>query len=116
MVVATGSFQQPNIPGFSKKLSDDVLQLHSSVYKNPCQLIEGVTLVVGGGNSGDQIASEIAKERNVYLSVVHTLRFLPQDIGNKSIFWWFDKLGVLKINVNSKVGIFREYARSHLWF
>lgn len=104
VVVATGPFQQAIIPSFSKKLSDHVLQLHSSEYKNPSQLVEGTTLVVGGGNSGAQIATEIANERNVHLSVGHPLKFLPQDIGNKSIFWWFDKLGVLKANVNSKVG------------
>lgn len=104
VVVATGPFQQPIIPSVSKKLSDHVLQLHSSEFKNPNQLVEGTTLVVGGGNSGAQIATEIANERNVHLSVGHPLKFLPQDIGNRSIFWWFDKLGVLKVNVNSKVG------------
>lgn len=104
IVVATGPFQHPNIPGFSKNLSSNIFQLHSSEYKNPSQLKEGTTLVVGGGNSGAQIATEIAEERTVYLSVGHRLRFLPQDIGNRSIFWWFDKLGFLKANVNSNFG------------
>jgi putative flavoprotein involved in K+ transport len=106
VIVATGPFQQPNIPDFSKHLSGEVLQFHSSEYKNSSQLNDGVTLVVGGGNSGAQIAVELSHESKVYLSVGHRLRFLPQDIGNKSIFWWFDKLGVYKANVNSKVGQF----------
>ncbi|WP_066055034.1 flavin-containing monooxygenase [Robertmurraya korlensis] len=104
VVVATGPFQKPIIPEFYKNLLKGIMQLHSSKYKNPSQLKEGITLVVGGGNSGAQIAAEIAEDRNVYLSVGHPLRFLPQDIGTKSIFWWFDKLGVLKVNVNSKIG------------
>jgi putative flavoprotein involved in K+ transport len=104
VVVATGPFQVPTIPRFSKDLSRGILQLHSAEYKNPNQLIEGPTLVVGGGNSGAQIASEIGDNRQVYLSVSHSLRFLPQDVWNKSIFWWFDKLGLLKANVNSKLG------------
>lgn len=104
VVVATGPFQLPNIPEFSKFLSDEVLQLHSSEYKNPNQLLSGTTVVVGAGNSGSQIAVEIADHRDVYLSVGHKPRFMPQDLGGKSIFWWFDKLGLLKANVNSKVG------------
>lgn len=106
VVVATGPFQVPTIPKFSKDLSNGILQLHSAEYKNPFQLREGTTLVVGGGNSGAQIASEIAGRRQVYLSVGHSLRFLPQDLWSKSIFWWFDKLGFLKANVNSKLGSF----------
>lgn len=104
VVVATGPFQQPNIPEFSKYLSDDVFQLHSSEYKNHAQLLNGSTVVVGGGNSGAQIAVELADNRDVYLSVGHKPKFLPQDIGGKSIFWWFDKLGLLEANVNSRVG------------
>lgn len=104
VIVATGPFQNPFIPAFSKHLSKDVLQLHSSQYKNPAQLLNGPTLVVGGGSSGAQIAVELSGDRDVYLSVGHTPTFLPQDIGNKSIFWWFDKLGILKANVHSRLG------------
>ncbi|MDM5326323.1 NAD(P)/FAD-dependent oxidoreductase [Neobacillus sp. CF12] len=106
VIVATGPFQKPFIPEFSQLLSENILQLHSSKYRNPNQLKQGDTLVVGGGNSGAQIASEISMERKVYLSVGQKLKFLPQDIANKSIFWWFDKIGVLKVNVHSKVGQF----------
>lgn len=106
VIVATGPFQEPYIPESSQHLSENILQLHSSKYKNPSQLQDGTTLVVGGGNSGAQIAVEISHIKNVYLSVGQPIRYLPQDIGSKSIFWWFDKLGVLKANVNSKVGQF----------
>ncbi len=106
VIVATGPFQEPFIPEFSHLLSDKVVQLHSSKYINPTQLIEGNTVIVGGGNSGAQIATEISYERMVYLSVGQPLKYLPQDIGSKSIFWWFDKLGILRANVNSKVGQF----------
>ncbi|PWW28886.1 putative flavoprotein involved in K+ transport [Cytobacillus oceanisediminis] len=104
VIVATGPFQQPKIPEFSKFLSDEVLQLHSSEYKNPDQLLSGTAVVVGGGNSGAQIAVELADHQDVYLSVGHKPRFLPQDFGGKSIFLWFDKMGILKANVHGKVG------------
>ncbi|WP_176481747.1 SidA/IucD/PvdA family monooxygenase, partial [Pseudomonas sp. HAR-UPW-AIA-41] len=54
---------------FSTSLSDHVLQLHSSQYKNATQLKKGSVLVVGGGNSGAQIGVELAKERKVYFSL-----------------------------------------------
>lgn len=106
VIIATGPFQNPFIPEFSKELSKNIYQVHSSHYKNPNQLNEGSVLVVGGGNSGAQIAVEVSKDRETYFSVSHKMKFLPQDIGNKSIFWYFDKLGIYRANVHSKIGQF----------
>ena len=85
-MIATGAFQKPHIQEFRSRLSDDVLQLHSSEYKNSKQLRDGPVLVVGGGNSGTQIAVELSKDRKTYLSVSHKMKFVPQDIMNKDIF------------------------------
>ena len=69
VVVATGAFQKPRIPEFEEELAPSIKRLHSSEYKNPSQLKEGNVLVVGAGNSGAQIAIELAKAgRKVYLS------------------------------------------------
>lgn len=104
VVIASGAFQTPKIPAFSKDLSPDINQLHSSQYKNPSQLIEGNVLVAGGGNSGTQIAVELAKERETFLSIGSKLTYLPLTINNKSIFWWFDKVGILKASAGSFIG------------
>ncbi|MDL4839845.1 flavin-containing monooxygenase [Aquibacillus rhizosphaerae] len=104
VVVATGPFQKARIPKFSTSLSDEISQIHSSEYKNPNHLKKGSVLIVGGGNSGAQIAAELSKEREVYLSVGNKMKFLPQDIGNKSIFWYLNKLGVNKASHNTKLG------------
>lgn len=104
LVVATGPFHTPRIPSFSKKLSKDIVQLHSSSYKNPSQLKDGNVLVVGAGNSGAQIAVELANTHKTYLSTSGKLRFLPLFIMNKNIFWWFDKLGILKATRDSFIG------------
>lgn len=104
VVIATGPFQQPNLPEYSTLLNKDIVQLHSSEYRNSKQLTEGPVLVVGGGNSGAQIAVELSKERKVTISVAHQMKFLPQDIGGKSIFWYFDKLGVYKASPESWIG------------
>lgn len=103
VVIATGPFHHPRIPAFSKELQGDIIQLHSSQYKNPIQLKEGNVLVVGGGNSGAQIAVEISKSHPTYLSAGGPLRFFPLTFANKSIFWWLDQLGILKANSTSKL-------------
>ncbi|WP_079510083.1 flavin-containing monooxygenase [Mesobacillus jeotgali] len=106
VIVATGPFQTALIPEISKTISDHIFQLHSSEYKNPMQLKKGPVLVVGGGNSGAQIAAELSNERDVYLSIGHKLKFLPLNIGEKSIFWYFDKMGIYRANTDSIIGKF----------
>ncbi|MDW4525402.1 NAD(P)/FAD-dependent oxidoreductase [Rossellomorea marisflavi] len=104
VVVATGPFQTPVIPGQARP--GTIHQLHSSSYRNADQLVPGEALVVGGGNSGAQIAVELAETRTVYLSVGSKMKFLPQDVAGKSIFWWFKHLGVLSVTSTSRLGKF----------
>lgn len=104
VIVATGAFQSPRIPSFSRNITNDVFQIHSSQYKNPAQLKEGNALVVGGGNSGAQIAYELSKERETFLAISNKITYLPLVIQEKSIFWWFDKFGILKASANSFLG------------
>ena len=58
VVVATGPFQTPYVPELASRLSPETLQVHSTGYRNPGDLPEGTVLVVGGGNTGFQIAKE----------------------------------------------------------
>ncbi len=68
--VATGGYQRPRIPPCSSAFPRDILQLHSSEYRNPSVLLKGSVLVVGAGQSGAQIAEELSENgRRVYLSV-----------------------------------------------
>ena len=60
VVVAMASYQVPKIPDFAGDLADDVVQLHTSEYRNPGQLRDGPVLVVGAGNSGAEIALDVA--------------------------------------------------------
>jgi putative flavoprotein involved in K+ transport len=61
VVVAMANFQRPRIPGFAAGLAPHIVRLHSSNYRNPGQLREGAVLVVGAGNSGAEIAHEVAR-------------------------------------------------------
>jgi putative flavoprotein involved in K+ transport len=61
VVVAMSSYQTPKLPAFAAQLAPHIVQLHSSEYLNPGQLREGGVLVVGAGNSGAEIAIELAR-------------------------------------------------------
>ncbi len=69
VVVAMANYQKPLIPEFAQRLDGSILQLHSSEYRNPAQLRPGGVLVVGAGNSGAEVAVELARSgRKVWLS------------------------------------------------
>jgi putative flavoprotein involved in K+ transport len=55
------TFQRPKLPTFASEISGAIRQLHSSEYKRPSQLNPGSALVVGAGNSGAEIALELAR-------------------------------------------------------
>ena len=68
VVVAAGAHGTPRVPPFASQLISALTQLHSSDYRNPNQLRDGAALVVGAGNSGAEIATDLAKARPVWLS------------------------------------------------
>jgi len=104
VIVATGPFQVPMVPPMSSRLDPSVTQMHSAHYRNPADLRPGSVLVVGGGNSGAQIAVELARSHRVVLSVGHRMTFMPLSIFGKSAFWWFDRLGILNAPSDSRIG------------
>lgn len=91
VVVATGSFQKPKIPAFSKTIPADVLQLHSGQYRNPNQLPDGAVLVVGSAQSGMQIAEELYQSgRKVYLCTCTAPRVPRRYRGRDIVAWLVD--------------------------
>ena len=71
VVVAMSNYQQPAVPPFAAELRPDIVQLHSLDYRNPAQLQEGDVLIVGAGNSGADIATELARTHRTWLSGRH---------------------------------------------
>lgn len=82
VVVAMSSWQQPRTPAFASELDPSIVQLHAGEYRNPGQLQDGGVLVVGAGNSGAEIASELARTRDVWLSGPSTgaIPFRPESV------------------------------------
>ena len=82
MVVATGAYRTPKIPAFAAALDAGIVQLHSSAYRNVSQLRDGGVLVVGAGNSGAEIALEVARhEHPAWLSGRDTGEETPFRLG-----------------------------------
>jgi putative flavoprotein involved in K+ transport len=104
VVVATGPFQVPFVPPQARGFDPSVTQVHSADYRNPRALPDGPVLVVGGGNSGFQIAEELAATRTVNLSIATTYPMLPQRLAGRDLFWWLTRLGLLRVTVTSRPG------------
>ncbi len=96
VVIATGDAADPVLPRAAEKAPVGLRQLHSSRYRSPSQLPRGGVLVVGGGPSGQQIASELRRAgREVYLSVGSHAR-VPRRYRGRDIWVWIDRLGDLE--------------------
>jgi putative flavoprotein involved in K+ transport len=104
VVVATGPFQAPFVPQIARDLDTSVVQIHSAQYRSPAQLAEGPVLVVGGGNSGFQIATELVETRKVDLATGTRMPALPQRLLGRDLFWWLTHLGVMRVSVESRLG------------
>ena len=88
VIVATGANQQPYVPAFAAGLDPQIMQVHSRDYRRPSQLPQGSVLVVGAGNSGAQIALELAEAgRKVVLSGPDT-GSLPRRLLGRDIYDW----------------------------
>lgn len=61
VVVAMAAYQKPRLPQFAGELAPNIVQLHSSEYRNLSQLQDGGVLIVGAGNSGSEIAMEAVR-------------------------------------------------------
>lgn len=95
VVLATGPFRKPYVPGAGRGLSGEVAQLHSLQYRRPEDLPPGEVLVVGGGNSAAQLALELQATHAVTIASPGPLWFLPEDIAGISMYWWMLFTGVL---------------------
>jgi putative flavoprotein involved in K+ transport len=104
VVVATGPFQVPFVPAIAERLDRDVAQRHSTEYRSPDAIPEGRVLVVGGGNTGFQIAEELSASREVHLAIGSRQTPLPQRILGRDLFWYLDATGLIRKTTASRIG------------
>jgi putative flavoprotein involved in K+ transport len=104
VVVATGPFQTPFVPTLAADLDPGVAQFHSVEYRSPEALPDGPVLVVGGGNTGFQIAAELATTHEVHLSIGSRQTPLPQRLLGRDLFRWLEATGLMRRTVDSRIG------------
>ena len=104
IVVATGPFQTPYVPKLADRLAPDVFQTHATGYRRPDQVPPGTVLVVGGGNTGFQVAKELSATHRVVLSIGSRQKPLPQRLLGRDLFWWLTKARILDKSVETRLG------------
>jgi putative flavoprotein involved in K+ transport len=104
VVVATGPFQTPRTPALADQLDAGVTQLHSSDYRNPEAIPAGPVLVVGGGNTGYQVAEELSATHEVHLSVGARQTPMPQRLLGRDIFTYLVATGLMRKTRDSRLG------------
>lgn len=100
VVIAVGNYHLPKIPRMAERLPANILQLHSSDYKNPESLPDCDILVVGTGQSGCQIAEDLhLAGRKVHLCVGSAPRSARRYRG-KDVVDWLDRMGYYDLPID----------------
>jgi putative flavoprotein involved in K+ transport len=89
VVVAMAKYQHAKMPTFAADLTSDIVQLHSSDYRNLGQLRPGGVLLAGAGNSGADIAMEASRAGHMtWLSGPDTgeIPFRPEGFLGRNLF------------------------------
>ncbi|MBM0741516.1 MSMEG_0569 family flavin-dependent oxidoreductase [Phormidium sp. CLA17] len=100
VVIASGSYHLPKLPKISERLPENIVQLHSSEYKNPQSLPNKSVLVVGTGQSGCQIAEDLhLAGTQVHLCVGGAPRS-PRRYRGKDVVDWLEELGYYDLSID----------------
>jgi putative flavoprotein involved in K+ transport len=83
VVVASGPKNVPLLPAMAADLAPHVTAINADDYANPAALPDGAVLVVGGGQSGGQIAEDLA-------------------LGGRSVWWSTSRIGRYRARYRGK--------------
>ena len=89
LIVATGATTTPHVPDLAERMDRRISQLHSANYRTPNDVVGDKVLVVGYGNSGAEIAMELAAAgRSVNLAGKHTPSIPGPLLAAAGGLWW----------------------------
>jgi putative flavoprotein involved in K+ transport len=89
VVIAMAKYQRERLPSFAPSLSREIVQLHSNNYRNLSQLRPGGVVLIGAGNSGADIALEVAHGgHRTWVAGRDTgeIPFRPQNFWGRNVF------------------------------
>lgn len=115
VIVASGAYRGPSIPALADELQAGIRQLHSSEYRNPAQIPPGAILVVGAGNSGAEIAVELAEAGRDVLLAGRDVGRIPADrvghvLGGHPYWFFISRILSVDTPIGRRV---REASLSH---
>lgn len=90
VVAATGTFGRPSMPSLAGQDSFTGDLRHVADYRNPTPYAGKRVVVVGGGNSGVQVAYELAGVADLTLATLAPISFLPQVIRGRDLHYWLE--------------------------
>lgn len=113
VVVCSGAQNVPRTPAIADRI-EGVAHVHAADYRRPDQLADGGVLVVGGAQTGAQLAEELAAAgRDTYLST-SDVGSVPRRYRGRDIAGWMLELGVVHTPVESLDDPSRKYATQPL--
>jgi putative flavoprotein involved in K+ transport len=94
VVIAGGGQRVPVIPGLAERLAKGLHQCDAAHYRNPAALPPGAILVVGSGQSGAQIADELAAAGREVLLATSRVGRVPRRYRERDVHEWSVELGL----------------------
>ena len=86
VISATGTWWRPFLPAVPGRADFGGRQLHTVEYRSPAEFAGQRVIVVGGGNSGAQIAADLAYDTDLTWATQRPPRFLADDIDGRALF------------------------------
>ncbi|GAA3034424.1 ArsO family NAD(P)H-dependent flavin-containing monooxygenase [Kitasatospora albolonga] len=86
VVLATGNWEHPFVPALSGRGDFTGRQLHTHEYRTAADFAGQRVIVVGGANSGAQIAADLHTVATVRWVTQRPARYLPDDIDGRALF------------------------------
>ncbi|MEU4996037.1 ArsO family NAD(P)H-dependent flavin-containing monooxygenase [Streptomyces sp. NPDC021622] len=86
VISATGTWWRPFLPAVPGRSEFAGQQLHTVEYRSPAEFAGRRVEVVGGGNSGAQIAADLAYDTELTWVTRRPPRFLADDIDGRALF------------------------------
>ncbi|CAM3769585.1 NAD(P)/FAD-dependent oxidoreductase [Occultella aeris] len=89
VIAATGSFANPVVPALPGMEGYEGRVVHSAAYREPSAFAGQRVVVVGGGNSGVQIARELNDVARLTLATREPVTFAAQRLAGRDLHFWF---------------------------
>ena len=93
VVVCTGAYQRELRPAFIAELERHVPVVATTAYRSPEMLPPGRVLVIGGGQSGCQIAEELSRAGRQVVLAASRAPAVPRRVAGRDIVDWLNDLG-----------------------